>query len=93
MLAAPPPVVTQGGNSNARARVRREDRVPRTREVVTLEWIGPDGRVDDSYAFTVTRSDDYRVYRSRRYAQLGSYEVRLYNSGRHLIGRRVFEVR
>jgi hypothetical protein len=68
-------------------------RVPRAREIVTLEWIGPSGGIDDSYAFTVTRSNGYRVFRSRQYSEPGSYEARLYNSRRHLIGRTAFEVR
>lgn len=69
-------------------------RVPRTRDVVTLDWFDPEGRVvDDTWAFTVVKSDGFRVFRSRRYAQPGSYEARPYNSGRHLIGRKVFEVR
>lgn len=66
--------------------------MPRTRETLTLQWVGASGTVDEIHPFAVERSQGFRVYRERNFAEAGTYEARLYNSRNELIARKVFEV-
>jgi hypothetical protein len=64
-------------------------------ESVTFKWYARD-RLIHTHTLRVDRNegDGYRVYTAKNYGEdlKGVNEVRLYNSEKHLIGRRVFSV-
>ena len=64
-------------------------RAPRP-ERVSFAWYNEEGQRLAVSPGSVQRSDRYRTYKSHRFAQPGTYEVRLYNSQDALIARRVF---
>jgi hypothetical protein len=66
---------------------------PQKEENLRLKWLDNKGNLlKEVSRVRVTQSNGYRTYYSKRFDEAGKYEVRLYNSQNHLIGRQKFEV-
>lgn len=66
-------------------------KAPKT-ENLRLEWLDPKMNKIGEKQVRVSQADGYRVYYSENFNEPGLYEVRLFNSENHLIGRRKFTI-